>query len=142
MIASILSSDRGRINGGQAGTYMDVLTAGVQHSRIRQWKGHSWTEAAYVSIFCPFRLCCVRLSVAAVDTSLSEYVSLAIGSCLTVVGFAIGSLCRGSLHPTVSFGISSPTDWVVARSSIALCTLSWGCLVVLVAGVFRATHVA
>merc|ERR1719401_354642 len=56
-----------------------------------------------------FLLAYVVLSVATVKTAytpLSEYFGLAIGSCVTAGGLAIGSLSGGSLNPAVSIGLA------------------------------------
>merc|ERR1711871_713801 len=66
-------------------------------------KGYGWAEAAVAEIMFAF----VVLSVATVQSPLSEYFGLAIGSCVTVGGCAIGAVSGGSLNPAVSFGIAA-----------------------------------
>jgi len=53
-----------------------------------------------------FLLSFVVLSVATVKSPLSEYFGLAIGSCVTAGGLAVGSLSGGSLNPAVSAGLA------------------------------------
>ena len=45
------------------------------------------------------------LSVATLKTPLSQYICLAIGSCVTLGGVAIGNVPGGPLNPAVSTGI-------------------------------------
>ena len=77
------------------------------------------------------------------DTSLSEYVSLAIGFCVTVGGSAIGTSCGGSLNSTFSFGILSAHvlggGAFVNGLVYIVFELVGGALAV---GMFMATHVA
>merc|ERR1719235_131432 len=53
-----------------------------------------------------FVLCFVVLCVATTTKPLSQFFGLAIGSCVTAGGWAIGNISGGSLNPAVSFGIS------------------------------------
>merc|ERR1719199_2182655 len=54
-----------------------------------------------------FVLCFTVLSVATVESPLSQFFGLAIGSCVTAGGYAIGGVSGGSLNPAVSTAISS-----------------------------------
>merc|ERR1719183_890295 len=69
--------------------------------------GHSWAQALSGEFVFTFVLCFVVLSVATVKSPLSQYFGLAIGSCVTAGGIAIGNVSGGSLNPAVSVGISS-----------------------------------
>merc|ERR1740138_1623822 len=61
-----------------------------------------WAEMLFTAI-----LCYVVLGVAAHPrTANKEMFGLAIGSCVTVGGFAIGGISGGSLNPAVSWGLS------------------------------------
>lgn len=61
-----------------------------------------WAEMLFTAV-----LCYVVLCVAAHPrTADKEMFGLAIGSCVTVGGFAIGSISGGSLNPAVSWGLS------------------------------------
>jgi aquaporin Z len=61
-----------------------------------------WAEMLFTGV-----LCYVVLCVAAHPrTADKEMFGLAIGSCVTVGGFAIGSISGGSLNPAVSWGLS------------------------------------
>eukprot|EP00747_Dinoflagellata_sp_TGD_P125969 gnl/TRDRNA2_/TRDRNA2_174230_c4_seq19.p1 gnl/TRDRNA2_/TRDRNA2_174230_c4~~gnl/TRDRNA2_/TRDRNA2_174230_c4_seq19.p1 ORF type:complete len:405 (-),score=66.80 gnl/TRDRNA2_/TRDRNA2_174230_c4_seq19:222-1391(-) len=65
------------------------------------WKGAYAAEIVYTWV-----LCYVVLSVATTRQALSEYFGLAIGSCVTAGGCAIGPVSGGSLNPAVSLGIA------------------------------------
>merc|ERR1719359_2310632 len=66
-----------------------------------------WPAAAFAEIVFTFVLCFVVLSVATIREPSKDMFGLAIGSCVTVGGYAIGAVSGGSLNPAVSFGISS-----------------------------------
>jgi len=63
-------------------------------------------QAAFAEIVFTFLLCYVVCSVATTKEPLSQYFGLAIGSCVTAGGYAIGAVSGGSLNPAVSFGIA------------------------------------
>jgi len=104
-------------------------------------KGYGWAEAAVAEIMFTFLLAFVVLSVATVKSPLSEYFGLAIGSCVTAGGYAIGAVSGGSLNPAVSFGIG--VSGTLAGGAVVNCVIYsifeiiGGCLA---AGVFMATH--
>merc|ERR1719330_144654 len=67
-----------------------------------------WAEAAAAEAVFTFVLCYVVLSVAvSTATKSGTMFGLAIGSCVTVGGNAIGAVSGGSLNPAVSFGIAA-----------------------------------
>merc|ERR1740139_1996122 len=68
--------------------------------------GHTWIAAYFLEMVFTFLLAFVVLSVATVENSLSEFFGLAIGSCVTAGGYAIGAVSGGSLNPAVSAGIA------------------------------------
>merc|ERR1719265_2099583 len=70
-------------------------------------KGHNWVGVSVAEIVYTFVLCFVVLSVAAIKSPLTQYFGLAIASCVTAGGYAIGAISGGSLNPAVSIGISS-----------------------------------
>merc|ERR1719236_449492 len=71
-------------------------------------KGYGLAQAAFAEIVFTFLLCYVVCCVATVSNSpLTQYFGLAIGSCVTAGGYAIGAISGGSLNPAVSIGISS-----------------------------------
>merc|ERR1719454_166835 len=81
----------------------------LQLSLTPPWRASlsHWAQAAVAEIMFTFLLAFVVLSVATVESPLSEYFGLAIGSCVTAGGYAIGAVSGGSLNPAVSFGISA-----------------------------------
>jgi len=70
---------------------------------------HDFNEGhiAVAEIVFTFVLCYVVLCVATVKDPSKDFFGLAIASCVTAGGYAIGALSGGSLNPAVSFGISS-----------------------------------
>eukprot|EP00933_Yihiella_yeosuensis_P035281 TRINITY_DN287_c0_g2_i1.p1 TRINITY_DN287_c0_g2~~TRINITY_DN287_c0_g2_i1.p1 ORF type:complete len:459 (+),score=95.14 TRINITY_DN287_c0_g2_i1:131-1507(+) len=70
--------------------------------------GFSWLGLAVGETLFTFVLCYVVLCVAVSErTGTSQMFGLAIGSCVTVGGLAIGGISGGSLNPAVSVGIAS-----------------------------------
>lgn len=67
--------------------------------------GHTWAHAATAEIIFTAVLCFVVLSVATTSTPSRDMFGLAIGSCITVAGFAIGGVSGASLNPAVSLGL-------------------------------------
>merc|ERR1719163_1913180 len=79
--------------------------------------GYSWFHVGVAEIIFTFTLCYTVLCTAVHSATKSTTMfGLAIGSCVTVGGFAIGSISGGSLNPAVSFGIS------VSRASVGKTT--------------------
>jgi len=69
-------------------------------------EGYTLVQAMWVECFFTFVLCYVVLTVAVAKvTHNSTMFGLAIGSCVTVGGNAIGAVSGGSLNPAVSIGI-------------------------------------
>jgi len=104
-------------------------------------KGYGWAEAAVAEIVFTFLLAFVVLSVATVESPLSEYFGLAIGSCVTAGGYAIGAVSGGSLNPAVSFGIG--VSGTLAGGAIVNCVIYSIFEIIgglIAAGVFMATH--
>jgi len=70
--------------------------------------GFSWASVTVAETVFTFVLAYVVLCVAVSEhTKASHLFGLAIGSCVTVGGNAIGGISGGSLNPAVSFGIAS-----------------------------------
>jgi len=70
--------------------------------------GYNWVQVGVAEIAFTFVLCLVVLCAAVSEkTKTTTMFGLAIGSCVTVGGFAIGGISGGSLNPAVSFGIAS-----------------------------------
>mmetsp|Transcript_22318 Transcript_22318/g.59719 ORF Transcript_22318/g.59719 Transcript_22318/m.59719 type:complete len:441 (-) Transcript_22318:250-1572(-) len=87
-----------------------VIYAGAS-TTLAPADGYGLGAAAVAEIFFTFVLCFVVLSVACSPSAqkggYSEVFGLAIGSCVTVGGYAIGAVSGGSLNPAVSIGIAS-----------------------------------
>merc|ERR1719456_1966306 len=88
-----------------------------------------------------FVLCYVVLCVATVKEPSKDFFGLAIASCVTAGGYAIGAVSGGSLNPAVSFGISS--SHIMGGGHFYRC-LIWSLFEFLgaglAAGAFRLTH--
>jgi aquaporin Z len=70
--------------------------------------GFKWWQAGVAEVIFTFTLAYVVLCAAVSSkTASKDMFGLAIGSCVTVGGFAIGSISGGSLNPAVSFGIAT-----------------------------------
>mmetsp|Transcript_50609 Transcript_50609/g.90835 ORF Transcript_50609/g.90835 Transcript_50609/m.90835 type:complete len:454 (+) Transcript_50609:51-1412(+) len=119
---AILASGRAPdLTPGKAGSYVGIqILAGVvaayTYALIRKGDtfalgpadGFTWAGVTVAEIAFTFVLCYVVLSVAVSErTKASHMFGLAIGSCVTVGGCAIGGISGGSLNPAVSFGIAS-----------------------------------
>merc|ERR1719274_581270 len=85
-----------------------------------------------------FVLCFVVLSVATSKDASSQMFGLAIGSCVTVGGNAIGGVSGGSLNPAVSFGIDLGSAWVNGAWNCLLYTVYEFVGAAVAAGLFRA----
>jgi len=117
---AILCSGRGKISPKDAGAYIGAQMAGgilaaFTYAAMRNGDtfplgpgfGYNYAQAGFAEIIFTFVLCFVVLCVATTETPLKEMYGLAIGSCVTVGGFAIGGVSGGSLNPAVSVGISA-----------------------------------
>eukprot|EP00747_Dinoflagellata_sp_TGD_P125975 gnl/TRDRNA2_/TRDRNA2_174230_c4_seq24.p1 gnl/TRDRNA2_/TRDRNA2_174230_c4~~gnl/TRDRNA2_/TRDRNA2_174230_c4_seq24.p1 ORF type:complete len:456 (-),score=106.61 gnl/TRDRNA2_/TRDRNA2_174230_c4_seq24:49-1416(-) len=128
--------------GGVLGALTYVLMEGGKSFPLGPGASYGWAAAGVAEVVFTFVLCFVVLAVATTKNSLTEYFGLAIGSCVTVGGFAIGAVSGGSLNPAVSVGIS--TSALRDHSG-----KFWHCAVYIVfellgagiaAGMFRLTH--
>mmetsp|Transcript_46606 Transcript_46606/g.120682 ORF Transcript_46606/g.120682 Transcript_46606/m.120682 type:complete len:455 (-) Transcript_46606:48-1412(-) len=101
-----------------------------------------WTQIAVAEVIFTFVMCYVVLAVAvSAKTAAPQFFGLAIGSCITVGGFAIGGISGGSLNPAVSVGVSAAQ--ILNGGKFYECLLYslfeiGGAL--LAAGVFEITH--
>merc|ERR1712217_419515 len=105
---------------------------------------HGWAGAAIAEMVFTCVLCFVVLAVACSKRSgNAEMFGFAIGSCVTVGGFAIGSISGGSLNPAVSIGLAfaSLSDGGLFYPALyyTLYELLGASMAV---GLFRATHAA
>eukprot|EP00929_Paragymnodinium_shiwhaense_P100585 TRINITY_DN62_c1_g1_i1.p1 TRINITY_DN62_c1_g1~~TRINITY_DN62_c1_g1_i1.p1 ORF type:complete len:471 (-),score=114.98 TRINITY_DN62_c1_g1_i1:125-1537(-) len=154
---AILISDLDRsLTPGKAGEYILAqliggVAAGFTYSAIHDFASfpigpvgnHTWAQVAVAEIIFTFLLCFVVLGAAvSADTKTTQFFGLAIGSCVTAGGFAIGGISGGSLNPAVSFGIAvahatKQTSVLGNAAGYALLEL---CGAGLAAGVFKVTH--
>lgn len=107
--------------GTSAGLYMLVQIAGAivaaftyafvyygETFPLGPGEGHTWAQVSVAEIVFTFVLCLVVLCTAVCkETTNGTMNGLAIGSCVTVGGFAIGSISGGSLNPAVSLGVAA-----------------------------------
>jgi len=103
--------------------------------------GYKYGQVAVAEIVFTFVLCYVVLAVAVSRQAKSESMfGLAIGSCVTVGGFAIGSISGGSLNPAVSVAIAASGGGLLHH---ALPYCAFECIGAgLAAGIAMATHPA
>merc|ERR1719337_327376 len=83
--------------------------AGIHHGAtfpLAPGPGFNFAHAAAAEIVFTFVLCFVVLCVATVKEPSKDMFGLAIASCVTAGGYAIGAVSGGSLNPAVSIGIS------------------------------------
>eukprot|EP00747_Dinoflagellata_sp_TGD_P125960 gnl/TRDRNA2_/TRDRNA2_174230_c4_seq10.p1 gnl/TRDRNA2_/TRDRNA2_174230_c4~~gnl/TRDRNA2_/TRDRNA2_174230_c4_seq10.p1 ORF type:complete len:493 (-),score=98.20 gnl/TRDRNA2_/TRDRNA2_174230_c4_seq10:107-1474(-) len=118
--AAILLSGRGKISPGDAAAYVAVqlvggIAAAVTYVAMENGKSfplgpganYGWAAVGVAEVMFTFILCFVVLAVATTKKALSEFFGFAIGSCVTVGGYAIGAVSGGSLNPAVSVGIAT-----------------------------------
>merc|ERR1719420_168966 len=152
---AIFLSGRGKVGGaGEMGAYMGTqIVAGIlaaftyvaifkgETFPLQPGAGYGHGEAAMAEIAFTFVLCFVVLSVATTKEPSADMFGLAIGSCVTVGGLAIGALSGGSLNPAVSFGLDTANaikggGWMNCLVYSAF-EFAGACLA---AGVFFGTH--
>lgn len=115
---ALLCSGRDKVPGvGTAAAYMGVqiwagIMAGITYVQITgaafalmPGQHYHWRHVAFAETAFTFVLCFAVLCIASVRNPLPDLFGLAIASCVTAGGFAIGSISGGSLNPAVSFGL-------------------------------------
>merc|ERR550537_2131596 len=151
---AIMLSGRGKCSPRDGGAYIVTqLVAGVCASytyaamhhgntfALEPAGGHNWAQALTAEFVYTFVLCFVVLSVATIKTPLNQYFGLAIGSCVTVGGIAIGNVSGGSLNPAVSTGISAAR--IIGGGHFYNCLIYSAAEIAgaaVAAGVFMCTH--
>jgi len=130
-----------QITGGICASFMYTAMHGGRTLALGPGKDFGWGHAAVAEIVFTFVLCFVVLCVATVKEPSKDMFGLAIASCVTAGGYAIGAISGGSLNPAVSFGL--------ATSNILEGGLFYPCLIYtlyefvgagLAAGIFMVTH--
>jgi aquaporin Z len=97
-----------QVLGGVVAAFVYALIYAGKTFPLGPLPGHTWSQVAVAETIFTFLLCFVVLAVAvSTKTHSTDMFGLAIGSCVTVGGFAIGSISGGSLNPAVSIGIAS-----------------------------------
>jgi len=153
---ALFASGRGIIPAQEAAAYMGVqilggicaayMYAAMHHGAtfaLAPGAGFNFGHAAVAEIIFTFVLCYVVLCVASVKEPSKDMFGLAIASCVTAGGYAIGAVSGGSLNPAVSFGISSAN--IINEGKFYNCLIYSAYEFVgagLAAGVFHATHPA
>jgi len=152
---AIVLSGRGLCDMGQACMYIVVqILGGITAAIIACFtfgRAHAfgpvgdskWGQVAVAETIFTFVLCFVVLSVATTKEPSKDMFGLAIGSCVTVGGLAIGAISGGSLNPAVSFALDTANaikggSWMNCLVYSAF-ELAGACLA---AGVFMVTHVS
>jgi len=96
-----------QILGGICASYTYAFIYSGASFPLGPGKGFNWASVTIAEVVFTFVLCYVVLCVAVSQhTKASHMFGLAIGSCVTVGGCAIGGISGGSLNPAVSFGIA------------------------------------
>jgi len=114
---AVLCAGREKTNAGKAASYIGVqvaagilaaLTGTFMHASapvpLAPSAGRS--EAFLGEVLFTFLLGFVVLSVATIESPLSQYSGLAIGMCVTAGGLAMSNISGGSLNPAVSLGLA------------------------------------
>jgi len=85
-----------------------ALIHGGESFPLGPGRGFHWAQVGIAETAFTFVLALVVLCVACSEkTKSTEMFGLAIGSCVTVGGFAVGNISGGALNPAVSFGIAA-----------------------------------
>jgi len=118
---AVLVSGRGDMSSTKAGKYVaSQLAGGILAAytyagiyrgatfALGPGEGFTWAGVSVAEVVFTFVLCYVVLCVAVSPrTKASHLFGLAIGSCVTVGGCAIGGVSGGSLNPAVSVGVAA-----------------------------------
>jgi len=126
-----------QILGGICAAFTYVLMENGKSFPLGPAKGYSLEQAGVAEVVFTFLLCYVVLSVATTKVVLTEYFGLAIGSCVTAGGYAIGSISGGSLNPAVSIGIAVTGGTPLNAVYYTVFEIFGG---LLAAGIFMSTH--
>merc|ERR1719409_507898 len=151
---AIFMSGRNKMAGaGEMAAYMGIqIVAGIMAAftyvaiykgatfPLQPGAGYGHGHAAMAEIVFTFVLCFVVLNVATTKDASKDMFGLAIGSCVTVGGYAIGGISGGSLNPAVSFGIDMASAWINGAWNCLLYTAYEFLGAALAAGIFHAVR--
>lgn len=133
-----------QIVGGCCAAMTYTLLEGGKNFPLAPGAGHKWTSAYAAELVYTFVLAYVVLTVACWQGGAggrhSNVFALAIASCVTAGGHAIGAVSGGSLNPAVSCGIavsSLGSGHIFHVVPYVICELLGG---VLAAIIYKATH--
>jgi aquaporin Z len=96
-----------QIAGGIVAAFTYALICKGKTFPLGPTPGHYWSQVMFGELIFTFVLCFVVLAVAVHPSAPVNFFGLAIGSCVTVGGFAIGSMGGGALNPAVAVGVAS-----------------------------------
>eukprot|EP00933_Yihiella_yeosuensis_P033285 TRINITY_DN2701_c0_g1_i1.p1 TRINITY_DN2701_c0_g1~~TRINITY_DN2701_c0_g1_i1.p1 ORF type:complete len:463 (-),score=110.37 TRINITY_DN2701_c0_g1_i1:99-1487(-) len=100
-----------------------------------------WQQAAVAEFVFTFLLSYIVLAVAVSErTKSTQMFGLAIGSCVTIGGFAVGGISGASLNPAVSWGLASTRFFEGAIGTAAAYTAVELLGGVAAGAVFKVTH--
>jgi len=91
---------------GACGAIMYTILEHGKTFPLAVGKGFHWAHVAVAEILFTFLLCYVVLAVATTKKAKTQFFGLAVGSCVTAGGIAIGTISGGVLNPAVAFGVA------------------------------------
>jgi len=122
-------------------TFMSIYSGEKNTITLGPVGKHSTAHAFAAEVAFTFVLCFIVLGAAVSDkTKTTEFFGLAIGSCVTVGGLAIGGISGGSLNPAVSFGLASTELTTKALTNAAIYSAAEVAGAALAVGAFKVTH--
>lgn len=97
-----------QVLGGIAAAFSFAGIYGGKTFDLGPMAGHGWAGVGVAELFFTFVLCFTVLCTAvAAPTKSKDMFGLAIGSCVTVGGYAVGGVSGGCLNPAVAIGLSA-----------------------------------
>merc|ERR1719454_229493 len=106
----IFNQAMGALGAACISAHFDILD-GKLSTPLGPRNGYGWVEAGSAEVCFTAVLCLTYLAVATTTmppstTKTNFYYGFAIGSCITIGGFAIGHVSGGTLNPAVALGRS------------------------------------
>merc|ERR1719235_1673314 len=116
---AVVVAGRDKVSGHDAGLYAlaqclagivaGFVVCGMEYGKtfsVAPGPGHTWFQAMLAEFFFTLLLALVVLSVATIKTPLRTFFGLAIASCVTAGGFAVGKVSGAYLNPAVTLGVA------------------------------------